>query len=410
MLFEAPDMEDVKDALFERYITAFEEWDHLKKQKHLAVKKVYAADGRYHPEKYEEMGIPPGGPLSLKPAGDHYYMYGLDILGRPCFSQHRNTQGTIYQEGFYSFGEQWIEYIEYNVATQKPVVLQRIQLHKKQKRMYQQLLLNNGGPGKTYDGLSRPQIAARLKEAEYDRFCCIELYQYRGNRIIAADCWASYPGYTPGNYKKKFTYLPSGELNTIRDNYSNGTSKYVFVRMPDNMSLDELSDKLAQQMAQVIAAACARRSPHAPIAMLQLSYQEIGNYIPYVTAITTNTKDQIFRETPREELQLQLFTSAEYEHIPVPHEKYERLFVAFMNKIEKDKNFDLATGMIRKTGYLLTTNRMYGKVPVDADFIAYAVDWSMTFEEEEIYQILIDCGITAATMTKWKELGLFTGI
>lgn len=378
MLFEAPDMEDVKDALFERYINTFEEWDYLKKQKHLAVKKVYAADGRYHPEKYEEMGIPPGGPLSSKPAGDHYYMYGLDVLGRPCFSQHRNAQGTIYQEGFYSFGEQWIEYIEYNVATQKPVILQRIQLHKKQKRMYQQLLLNNGGPGKTYDGLSRPEIAARLKEAEYDRFCCIELYQYRGNRIIAADCWASYPGYTPGNYKKKFTYLPSGELNTIRDNYSNGTSKYVFVRMP---------------------------------AMLQLSYQEIGNYIPYVTAITTNTKDQIFRETPREELQLQIFTSAEYEqHIPVSYEKYERLFVAFMNKIEEDKNFDLATVMIRKTGYLLTTNRMYGKVPVDADFIAYAVDWSMTFEEEEIYQILIDCGITAATMTKWKELGLFTGI
>ena len=81
-----------------------------------------------------------------------------------------------------------------------------------------------------------------------------------------------------------------------------------------------------------------------------------------------------------------------------------------MNKIEKDKNLDHATGMIRKTCYLLTTNRMYGKVPVHADFIAYAVDWSMTFEEEEIYQILIDCGITAATMTKWKELGLFTGI
>ncbi|WP_118973525.1 hypothetical protein [Taibaiella koreensis] len=400
--------EQFKADLFSRYVSACEELSRVNEKNRLAVRKVYAETAKYDVEKYESGLIPPGGRIWESPPVSDSYIYGLDTSGRPCYSYSEHSWNKRYWEGYYDFTDDLIEYVEYDLASGKPVMLERLFLKNGQKTGFQSLALNGKGLSKFYAGLSNQETADRLQANPNEFLCRIEQYRYEEGRIAEADCWSSFPGLGPQTYKKKYIYDDSGVLEEIREIFPDAAERYAYVKAPDHLSLESLADRLAAEIASTVADALQSHCFASPLAFIQLGYQEIGDYRPYVTVVTLEEQEETLRNSSKEDLLINLFISPENVHVPVAEETYERLYTAFMNKVEEEEHYELATAMIRKVAHWLTTEKLWGKVAVVPDFIAYAVDWSMTPDDEELSILMKDCGMSAAALKKWQALGVLS--
>lgn len=396
------ELKQFKDDLFKRYVTACDEMQRIAGKKSEAVRMVYAGTANYDVEKYKNGKIPPGGSLLDSPPENDPSIYGLDVSGRPCYS--RSEGNKCCWEGFYHYSDSLIEYIEYDLDSGKPVAVHRLFMEGGRRAGFQRLNLNGKSLGRTYAGLTNQEIVEQLQVNPYDLICIVELYRYENGRIHEATCWDSLPGIGPRFYKKIYSYSESGALDEIRSVFEDYT-QYSYVKAkPKHLSLKALRDQLARVIADIIADTLQSYTLTSPAAIMQLGYREIANYHPYIHLMTLEEQEEVIKNSS--ELLVDLFMETGSRHIPVKAEAYDRLYTAFMNKVEEEDDYEQATAMIRKVAYLLTTEKLAGVIPLAPGFIAFAVDWSMVPDEDELLEIMEDCGMSSATIAKWQKMGV----
>ncbi|TWF40441.1 hypothetical protein FHW36_104123 [Chitinophaga polysaccharea] len=396
-------LDQLRTDLLDRFTAALDESDRICEKKKAIVMTVYSDGNRYDISRYRDGVIPAHGALLTEPPETNPYTYGLDADGRPCYSRAEHTWNKVYWEGFYHFSDAAIEYIEFELSSMKPVKLIRLLLENGRKKGFQFLQLNGLTLGRQYEGLSPREIAEQLPTNE---ICSLSLYHYENNRITHADCWSSFPGSGPENHQEIYTYNSSGELEEINAVDKDLKRRPIFVTSSE-LTIEELADQLAAQIGQVIGDTLSQVAFDSPLAIVQLNYREISSYHPYLMVVTVEEQEEILKESSyREDLLVDLFISPA-NHIPTLPDSYERLFVAFMNRVKDTNNYYAATRMIRKVANILTTEKLYGKVPVSPGFIAFSVDWSMTPDNNELAEIMLECGMSTETLANWQQKGIF---
>lgn len=396
----------LKQDLFERFIRAFDEFDRIAEKKARAQTFVYSQLSRYSIRKFDGKKIPAGGKTLSQPPEMNPKVYGLDAAGRPCYHSSEHSWNKEYWEGFYDLTDSCIEYIDFSLQSKMPIEISRMLFENGRKTGVQHFKINGGRLGNSYNGLSNREIAAQLQHARNDLISTVELYHYEGQRIVSADCWNAMPGIENTTYKQEYRYNTGGKLKEIIDVQPDGATQFAYADIPEGTSLKELSDQLAMQMATAIAETLEQTELPGPLAILCLGYQEYGGYNPVLTVVLQNKKDKAVKKLKGSDLLEELFVLAT-DFVALNHEKYERLFTAFIGKVMDDEQVELATAMIRKVAYILTTEKAFGKIPVSGDFFAYAVDWSMTPENDEVIRIFRECGMPEEQLEQWRARGIF---
>lgn len=394
----------LKQDLFERFIRAFDEFDRIAEKKATAQTFVYSQLPRYSVHKFDGKKIPAGGKTLPAPPESNPQAYGLDTEGQPCYHSSEHTWNQEYWEGFYNITDACIEYIEFSLQSKMPVEMSRILLNNGRKIGFQHLRVNGGWLRYAYNGLSNREIVEQLKHDSFKLISTAELYHYEGQRIVSADCWNAMPGMDSSTYKQKYRYNIFGKLKDIFAKRPDNTTQYIYADIPEEVTLEELSDQVAREMANAIADTLQLIEFPSPLAIMELSYQEIGNYAPYIGVVLQKGKENAVKTMKGDALFAELFLGMKDE-VEIDHQRYERLLTAFINRVMDDENFDLATAMIRKVANLLTTQKAFGKAPVTDDFIAYAIDWSIA--PENVTEIMRECGMSEEALERWKMLGVF---
>lgn len=385
-------LDQFKQDLFERFIRAFDEFDRIAEKKAKAQTFVYSQLPRYSIEKFDGKKIPVGGKTLSQPPESNPKAYGLDARGRPCYHSSEHSWNKEYWEGFYDITDSCIEYINFSLQSKMPIEISRMLLDKGRKMGFQHFRINGGRLGHAYNGLSNREIVMKLQHARNDLISTVELYHYEGERIVNADCWNAMPGIENTTYKQEYRYDVSGKLKDIIAVQPDGATQFTYADIPEETSLKELSDQLAVQMATAIADTLEQADLPEPLAILELSIREYDNYDPLLMVVLQNKKDKAIKTLKGPALMKELFFPST-DFITPGHEKYERLLTAFIGKVMEDEKGELATAMIRKVAYILTTEKVFGRVPVSDDFFAYAVDWSMAPEDDELIRIFRECGM-----------------
>jgi hypothetical protein len=391
--------------LFERFVAAFSESTILADKRNAAVKMEYATGLRYPLEKYANGKIPAGGKLLPSPPATNPYCYGLDKSDRPVYSRSEHTWNRVYWEGFYHYDDSVVEYIEFDLKHNTPVQVTRLLFENGRKTWLQFLKLNGFALDLALDGNGTKELVNKLMNNKVDIISKIERYHYENNRIAYAEGWSLYPGIGPESYKEVYSYKSSGQLKEIKTISEDGADQYRFVKSP-YLTIEELSDQVATEIAKAVIEALAQTSFESPLAMVKLNYQEIGNYFPYVTVVTAAEQESILSKSSNDDLLVDLFILLNPE-IPTQRQSFDRLLTALMNQVEDTDDYQPATAMIRKAANILTTSKLDGKVAVSEDFIAFAIDWSMAPDDQELAEIMLECGMSANTLLKWQEKGLF---
>jgi hypothetical protein len=399
-------LDQLKQDLFERFIRAFDEFDRIAEKKGQAQSFVYSELPRYSVHKFDGKKIPVGGKTLSAPPESNPQTYGLDAEGQPCYHSSEHTWNKVYWAAFYDITPSCIEYIEFNLQSKRPVEITRILLNNGLKTGFQHLKVNGGDFSYAYNGLSSRKTVEQLLRTPFNLISTVELYHYEGQRIVSADCWDAMPGMDSTTYKQEYRYDVSGKLKDVIAVQPDNTTQYTFADIPENTSLEELSDQVAMEMAKAIADVLVEANLPHPLAILHLGYQEYGSYDPLLTVVLQNKKDKAIKKLKGSALMGELFFMVT-DFVEPDHKKYERPLTAFIGKVMEDENVKLATAMIRKAAYILTTEKVFGKIPVSDDFFAYAVDWSLAPEDDELIRIFRECGMKEEVLEQWRKRGIF---
>jgi len=403
-------LEILKQNLLSRWKQAFYEFDDLQHYKQQITSEKYIPGFRYDLDDY-------GSPSFLHPAaklfpvatvreiGD-YHFYGFNEDGLPCYTSYGHAINNVFWEGCYSYGKEWVEYIEYNVGTQIPSNIKRIQYDEKgQKVACQSLIVNGRGVGDEYITMSAEEKIDMIMSYEHSLFCNIEHYQLEGARIIKGDCLGITPGEGEYGYEKVYTYNSDGILDEIRKVYDGGESELSYVRPDEKTDVQALMTAVAERLAEAIVDTLEEEGVEAPLSLLELSYHYADTYIPSLSPRSAAMTRMISRQHPDEDIFDLIFLATELDHayIDVNRAKFERPFTQLMAIISREEKWDMGSLMLRKVAYILTTQKLFGRIAVGEEFAAYAVDWSIEMEDFE--DVLRECGAGSKAIASWKERG-----
>jgi len=387
-------MTELYNALYERWRLAFDEFSRLDEYKAAGRTIRYADNFRFRLADYDPAGFPAGGPLTTErdAHGTMEYQYHLDDAGLPVFVSITSSNKYVSNrwQGFYRYTPDMVEYIEFNLDTKYPSSIERVIRQHGKKTSYQRFSLNSRG---TFN-IPHDQLDYKALFTE------IENYHYQAHRIISADGFAAGGGLAPWLYNLAYDYLDTGELDTIRIIYTNGQTRLTYVRPDPAQSLEQLSDRLARQLASLIIDTLIANQTQQPIALLALNYRTGKLWIPSLATISQADKKEILDHHKGKDVFQHLFISSGDE-IDLDNSPIERLWVQFFGLVNSAEDAMPGENMLRKTARLLTLGGLDGKLAVDDEFIAYALDGE--FEINDLEQILPECGLSEATLQKWRE-------
>jgi len=403
-------LEILKQNLLSRWKQAFYEFDHLQQYKHQITSEKYIPGFRYDLEEYGTTTfLQPAEKLfpvaTVREIGD-YHFYGFNEEGLPCYTSYGHAVNNVFWEGYYSYGKEWVEYIEYNVGTQVPSSVKRIQFDEKgQKVAWQSLTVNGRGISEDYMHMSVEEKIDNIMSYEHSLFCNIEHFQLEEGRIMKADCLGIAPGEGEFGYEKMYSYTADGILDEIRKVYESGKSELSYVRPDEYINVQALITTVAEQLAEAIVDTLEEQRVEAPLSLLELSYHYADAYIPSLSPRSVALTNMISKQHPDEDIFDLIFLATELDHgyIDVNRAKFERSFTQLMAIVSREEKWDIGSLMLRKVAYILTTQQLFGRIAVGKEFAAYAIDWSI--EMEDIEDVLRECGATAQSVASWKERG-----
>lgn len=400
----------LKQNILSRWKQAFVEFDLLQEFKTKTATEKYIPGYRYDLDDYgtpaflqpDEKIFPVG---NVRELGD-YHFYGLAEDGMPCYTSYGKPANNVFWAGYYSYGKEWVEYIEYNLETQIPSGIKRIRFDENgQKIAYQSLMVNGRGIGEEYADMTAEEKVSSIVSYEHSLFCNIEQYEIVDGRIVKADCLGIVPGVGEIRYENLYRYGDDGILDEIRMVYENGENELAYVRPDTNLDIQSLMNTVAENMAVAIVDTLEEQEVETPLSLLELNYHYADTYIPSLSPRSVAVTKQISRQHPDEDIFDLIFLATELDHayLEVNREKFERPFTQLTKIISKEEKWDMGGLMLRKAAYILTTSKLFGRIPVGDEFAAYAVDWSAEMEDFE--DVLRECGVTGAMIAAWKERG-----
>jgi hypothetical protein len=396
-------MNELYEQLFQRWVRAFDEFDSLSKYRFLVRTKKYATIYRYEVRDYTPQSFPAGGAIydEKTPDASSIRIYGLDGAGRPVHMSAVSDVSGVFSEGYYSYSESVVEYLEFSKSTTIPDRMEIMMFDRGKKTAYLRFIVS--GVGNIVPGGSIEAYIEEMRRDPRDIICQIEQYIYEGERITGADCFAITPGIGPYSYKQVYTYDNKGQLDEIRSVFGAGHHRLEYVRLSGGTNVQALADELAVLMADAVVETLLKNNVNQPLALLELSYQNVGNYLPYLEFKTVADRDELFAQYGEAVDFEQMFISTYDNMIPVEDATFERQLQQLMQIMEQQQDYEIGTTMLRKAGRLLTKGRLNGKIPVSEDFVAYPIEWML--ESQQFEEILRACGQSEEIISDWKERG-----
>ncbi len=307
-------------------------------------------------------------------------------------------------ECYFTYNEDLVEYVEFNMQTKMPSRIERILFDGARKISSEHIAINARGSAPVYIGMPKEEIISRIKKNKHSIHALIEEYEYNNNKIVKAECFAIAPGLGEYKFQKVFSYDKTGNLDEIRAFYSNGSSSLSYVRPAENYDLQEISDRLAALIAESVVDTLVKNKVESPVAIVELGYQCVYSYLPVVTSRPESLKQEVI-SAGGESIWEGLFLGFN-NFLDLDKTKFERPFEQFMQIIEKTKGYETGTAMLRKAAALLTKNKLMGKIPVADEFFTYAIDNSVEgHSKEEFVEILKECGMEDTIIEAWDKRG-----
>lgn len=403
------DLELQKQALLARWKHAFNEIEGLQTYKDKIQTERYIPGFRYDLKDY-------GTPLFMKPEEKRfpearsreisdYHFYGFSEDGLPCYTSFGHRVSKVSWEGYYSYSDNVVEYIEFCMETGIPSEIKRYIYNNGEKVMYQSLSVNSRGNIVIYKGVSKEDIIAGIIDDQYSLSCTIEKYTSENGRILKADCIGIAPGDGEYRYEEVYRYDLTGRLDEIRTVYEDGKTSLAYVQLNNDIDIEQLSAAVSENMALAIIDTLLEAKIEVPLSLLEINYKFVTEYLPLLTPRSLAFTEEVTRKHEDEDIFDLIFLSTEVSHayIETNPTNFERLFRQFIQIMEREEKWDLGTAMLRKVAYLLTTNKLNNKIPVANEFAAYAIDWESDMEEFE--DILGECGVAAPVISSWKDRG-----
>ncbi|MDO6432934.1 hypothetical protein Q4E93_20160 [Flavitalea sp. BT771] len=394
-------MTKLYDYIFARWVRAFDELGSLGKYRELVRTKKFATTYRYEIKDYTPQKFPAGGALynEMPEDASNSRIYGFDQEGRPVHtSQVYGENGIPWEEGFYNYSENAVEYVEFSKNAGAPTRIQIMTLKNGKKTAFLQFIVQGIGNG--VPGGNLQAFIEQTRISSDGIICHIEQYIYNGERIMGAHCFDITPGIDARSYEQVYTYDNEGEMDEIRNVYSGGHHRLAYVRVREGMSVEALVDGLSVLMADAVVGTLLRNNVEQPLALLELSYQGVIEYLPSLEFKTVADRDELIDEHG-DAVDFELMFIPTYENmIVVENATFERPLQQLMQIMEQREDYDPGTKMLRKTAWLLTKGKLNGKIPVSDDFVAYAIEWML--ESQEFEEILRDCGQSEEVIMNWK--------
>jgi hypothetical protein len=393
--------------LFERWKNAFNQQSVIDKYRSQVVTTRYADGWRYDLKNFEQTNFPAGGLLQESKEGITAitpYEYGFNQAGLPCYVSFQHQYNHMHWEGFYTYGQDLVEYVEFCVRENVPSAVQQLTYVDGKKVAWRSFRLNGGCPSNTSNG----RIMEELQKNPNSFIATINNYHYDDNgRLVSASGIENMPG--PGQYdiSDQYTYDENGVLDSIRRSYSSFPSQLIYCRIPEGTSAESLMDALAEAMAHAIVETLVNDKVEQPMALLSLSYQYGGNCLPLL-CYTSGPALAKQLTPPVDKYDQLVFHNMDYIDLKLEHASFERLFAQFQVLMEQHDDSEMGTALLSKVASLLNVNKLYGKIDVTNDFGAYAVDWSIEGHAyDEVIAVFKNCGIATNTLETWKQRGMF---
>jgi hypothetical protein len=403
------DLELQKQDLLSRWKHAFNETVQLQQHKEKIVTEKYIPGFRYELKDY-------GTPLFLKPEErlfpearsreiSDYHYYGFTEDGMPCYTSFGHRVSKESWEGYYSYNNDVVEYVEYCMETGIPSTIKRFIYKDGQKAVYQSLSVNSRGSIPIYKGVPKEQIINGIIDDQHSLFCTIEHYTIENGRILKADCIGITPGVGEYNYEDIYSYDAGGKLDEIRTVREGGKTTLAYVQLNNNIDIVQLSSAVSENMALAIIDTLQEADIEVPLSLLEINYKFVTEYMPLLTPRSLAFTDEITQEHEDEDIFDLIFLSTEVSHayMALNAGSFERLFRQFIQIIEREEKWEMGTAMLRRVAYLLTTSKLNNRIPVGEEFAAYAIDWESDMEEFE--DILQECGVAGTVISSWKDRG-----
>jgi len=396
-------MTELYDDIFARWVRAFNEINWLSRYKERVEHTKYAPTRQFDLKDFDQGDFPAHSPLyDEKPAdGSDHYTYGMDAQGRPVHVAYQHTWNKVFWEGFYNYSADRAEYIEFELGTGVPTRIEVVQFEGGQKVSFQQFSLNGGGY--RLAGESNRDIIDKVRNSDFLGICQVKKFMYEKDRIVGADCLAVYPGAGRSLFRQTFLYDREGRLDEIKNIYENGNEQVEYAYVSPEVNVADLSNRLSREMADSIVETLLKKNIEQPLATLELSYRSVANYMPSLVPKSLADWDDIIAARGTEVDFTLLFIPGYETLLSMDAPALERPLQQLMQIIEQTKDYDLGRNMLRKTAFLLTRGKLNGKIAVNDNFIAYAVDWEG--EGQEFEEILRDCGQSEEVIADWKKKG-----
>jgi hypothetical protein len=388
-------MDNLIDQLITSWEQAFDDIQNLPVFKAQVKTTQYANGARYNLEKFDQHSFPSDGPLS---ASKDNHEYGFNDQGLPCYVAFSHEYNKTYWEGYYKYTDNLAEYIEFNINTGTPSAITRVLFENGRKTGTQRLVVN--GRGTIYPHLKsdRTALIHKIKEDANALFLTATSFEYDSdNKIIRSASTHITPGI--GEYTSQDEYTYAGDqLDKIRTFDAEGNSRLTYSRNSENLSPEALIEKLAQFMAQSIANTLQDYEMELPLALLELGFHYADNYLPLLGIQSQQEVEQ------RREKGEFAFITDNYIDALIDITPFEGLFAQMEQQMEETDDMDFGVKALRRTAAILTETKVFGKIPTTSDFAALAIDWSTEgHSTEDLTEILLECGVTPDTITKWKE-------
>jgi hypothetical protein len=392
------------DQLFERWKLAFDEAHLIDENRERCVRFMYNTEDCFDIAGYTPANFPAGRALLDEvPAGNvySYQEYGLGSDGRPLYSCTIGRDGTRQGVGFYRYSADGVEHIVFNFMEGVPFILQRLEFENGRKVWFQKLVANGGGT--YFSGMTGVAAVEKARQNKNSVFLEERDYSYEGNRIVRDETQARAPGAGDYGYVGEYGYDRLGGLIQIRDVFANGGSRLRYCYWDAEEGIDGLVDRVARQMAEMVVEVLLAKKVESPVAIVTLLYHYADNYLPGIEVVSAREKAEII-EAGRDVygglfLSLDDFWQSDGSLI-------ERPFTQLMQQVKDLDGHDMARGMLRKAASLLTRGGLFGRIPVDKDFLAFVIDNSIEgHDAEDFKHILLECGMEESVFNEWDRRG-----
>lgn len=398
-------MKTIFDEVIVAWASTIDEFGLLAEYRQKVTTVKYATEDCFKLEDYTPDAFPPGNDLLDEIPADVpllYEEYSLDGNGLPCYCRTIQKDGQPISAGFYRYTPEKVEFVQYNLHHRTPHVFKRMLFAEGRKIVFLHAVANAGGS--RFSDMTSQQAINAAKADKYSMFLFVQHYEYENGRIVRDISHNRAPGAGDYDFTGYYTYDQTGKLVEIKDVNPEGRERLRYLAWDENEGLQGLADRLAHEMAHAIVNALLEADIETPLAILQLTYRYADTYMPTLNPLSVTEKEEVTADDT-DNIWEGLFLNQNWLR-RTQLKGIEKTFTQFMNQVRSHGAHDTARGMLQKTSALLTASRLFGRIPVDPEFFAYAIDNSIEgHDAEDFKEILLNCGMPEQQCEEWDKRG-----